>query len=107
MQTDLKQLKCILVLLLFTEDASGWWTVTQDFISNNQVAVKTWALGILGVQLLAIAIASWLHSIYQAAYEAWMDVVEEREQRTRQQLGRAVAQNYAGEFCQKELGQLF
>jgi hypothetical protein len=77
------------------EDPSGWFPHAQHFAAANLQAIKLVAALVLGAQLLAIALASWLHSLYEAVYYAWRDDVEEAEQRTRQQLTRAAVASYA------------
>lgn len=79
------------------DDPSGRWQQLQGLIAGNPRAARLAAVGSLGAELLALAVACWLHAIYTAAYEAWLDDSEEQSERVREALARTVVQTYAGE----------
>lgn len=45
---------------------------------------------------MCLGLASWLHSINQAAYDDWIDGIEQRQAKTREILNRTIEQGYAG-----------
>jgi len=94
-----------LLILLFTdnpwrkkipEDPTGFWPRVESFINRNTQIIKLASLGAIGAQLLGLGASCWLHSMYQAAYEDWVDGVEAEESRVQQELGRAAEEAYAG-----------
>ncbi|KAL4448471.1 hypothetical protein ABPG75_005690 [Micractinium tetrahymenae] len=78
------------------DDPSGRWAQAQAFVQANARGCRLAAVATLGAELAALAAACWLHAIYTAAYEAWLDDREEQTERTREMLNRAVVQTYAG-----------
>ena len=94
------------MLLLLTDNAwraqlppdpSGCWPAAQAFIQANGQAVRVACLAAAGAELLALGAASWLHSIYVEAYEAWLDDTAERQERAAVALDRAAAAAYSGQ----------
>ena len=100
----LLEIVCLLILFvpgnsfrpLIPDDPTGFWLCVQQFIDANIHLVKVVALSVLGAQVVGLGVASWLHSIYQTAYEEWLDGVEAAQVRAMEQLGRAAEQAYAG-----------
>lgn len=78
------------------DDPSGRWAEAQEFVQANARGCRLAAVAAMGAELAALAAACWLHAIYTAAYEAWLDDREEESERTRELLNRAVVQTYAG-----------
>ena len=78
------------------EDPTGFWPLIEEFIDNNIKIVKLASLAAIGVQIVGLGAACWLHSMYQSAYEDWIDGVEIEESRVRQELSRAAEQAYTG-----------
>ena len=60
------------------DDPSGRWRQAQQAVADNPRASRLAAVGVLGAELLALAAACALQSIYQRAYEAWLDDREAR-----------------------------
>lgn len=94
------------LLLVFTDskwkhrlpvDPSGFWDSTLEFIAANAHVVKVVCMALIVTELVALGAACWLHGIYQAAYDDWLDGVEERQAQTRQLLARTVERTYAGQ----------
>lgn len=94
-----------LLILLFTDnswqkkipdDPTGFWPLVENFINKNTRIVKLVSLAAISSQLVGLGASCWLHSMYQAAYEDWIDGVEAEESRVQEQLGRAAEQAYAG-----------
>lgn len=54
------------------------------------------SLSLIASELAALAAASWLHSLQQAAYEAWLDDVEEAQARAREAVQQTVERQFAG-----------
>jgi hypothetical protein len=77
-------------------DPTGFWPRVESFINENTRIVKLVSLTAIGVQLVGLGAACWLHCMYQSAYENWIDGVEAEETRVQQELGRAAEQAYAG-----------
>jgi hypothetical protein len=93
------------LIILFTDnpwrkkipvDPTGFWPLVEDFINKNGRIVKLVSLTAIGVQLVGLGAACWLHSMYQAAYENWLDGIEAEEARVQQELGRAAEDAYSG-----------
>ncbi|KAH7624113.1 hypothetical protein NADE_008925 [Nannochloris sp. 'desiccata'] len=78
------------------EDLTGFWPLVENCIDKNTRVVKLAALAAIGAQLAGLGASCWLHSMYQSAYEDWIDGVEAEETRVQQELGRAAEQAYAG-----------
>ncbi len=55
------------------DDPSGRWAQAQAFVQANARGCRLVAVATLGAELAALAAACWLHAIYTAAYEAWLD----------------------------------
>ena len=78
------------------EDVTGNWPRVLEFIDNNARIVKLAALSVILAELVGLGAACWLHSMYQAAYEDWLDGIEAAQARTMDQLGRAAEDMYSG-----------
>lgn len=76
-------------------DASGWLDAALAFADANARLVKLIGLSALLAQLLTLGAACWLGSIYQQAYDDWLDDVEDRRERAWQALGRSAERSYA------------
>lgn len=81
---------------MLPDDPTGFWPATEEFIDENPRLVKLGGLSTIIVQLIGLGAACWLHSLYQTAYEDWIDGIAAAEQRTFEQLGRTAQQAYAG-----------
>lgn len=55
------------------DDPSGRWAEAQEFVQANARGCRLAAVAAMGAELAALAAACWLHAIYTAAYEAWLD----------------------------------
>jgi len=78
-------------------DPSGFWDAVVDFIDKNSHVVKLSGLILIILQVVALGVASWLHAIHQAAYDDWVDGVEERQEAAQQLLARTVERSYAAQ----------
>lgn len=81
---------------MLPDDPTGFWPATEEFIDENPRLIKLGGLSTIMVQLVGLGAACWLHSLYQRAYEDWIDGIAAAEQRTYDQLGRTAQQAYAG-----------
>ena len=81
---------------LLPEDATGFLPKIEQFIDKNAALVKIIGLCTILMQLMGLGAACWLHSLYQTAYEDWLDGIEAAESRANEQLGRISEQAYAG-----------
>ena len=97
--------EAVVLVLLFTDnstrqllpdDPTGFWPATEQFIDDHAKLVKLGGLSTIIVQLIGLGTACWLHSLYQSAYEDWIDGIAAAEQRTFDQLGRTAEQAYNG-----------
>lgn len=77
-------------------EADAWWHRFLSFTRRRSRECKIGALTLILQQLVAAGLASWLHALYQGAYEAWLDDREYSEAHTRDVLQRVVARNYGG-----------
>jgi hypothetical protein len=78
------------------EDATGYWERVVAFAETNEHIVKLAALGAMLAQLVGLGTSSGLHSIYQSAYDDWIDGVEAAQARASEQLAAAAEAAYAG-----------
>lgn len=85
----------ILMHVSIAGDPSGWWNIVSQYIESHDRLVRMTCLIVIGVEFLALLLSFWLHSVYQAAYEDWLDDIEERQARAREILGRAAENAYA------------
>ena len=73
------------------------WDAFSTFVDANPRLVKVAGLAVIMAEVAALGAACWLHSIYQAAYDDWLDGVEERRARVREVLSRSAERVYGVE----------
>lgn len=78
------------------DDPSGWWPEAQAFADAHARVVKLAGLGLMLWELVVVGLASWLETIYQEAWEAWVDATEVPQGRARELAGPSVERTWGG-----------